>query len=136
MSRLHCFVIPLQLGVEVLLVRRGVAVEVSTLVVVIFLVVKEGSGALGDPLEARQSGDISVRVDIHVLDGGWLHDIRILLLILDFLVEHLELLLVFLDAQFDAMHQDIRVNCFLGGEGDGGLFVAKSTNLCNRQKIP
>ena len=118
MSRLNCFVIPLQLGVEVLLVRRGVAVEVPALVVVVFLDIEEGSGALGDSLEARQSGDVSVRVDIHVLDGGWLHDIRILLLILDFLVEHFELLLVFLDAQFDAMHQDFRVHCFLGGECD------------------
>jgi hypothetical protein len=46
-----------------------------------------------------------MRVNVDVLKSWWLNRIKISLLILNLLVEHLMFLLVFLDAQFNAMHE-------------------------------
>ena len=113
-SGLNCFFISQYLSIKVLLIGGGVAVEVAALIVVIFLTIKESSRALSYPLEAIESGDVSVRVDVHVLDCWRLNNIQELLLVISyFLVVHLQLLLVFLDAHSDAVDEHIGVDSLL-----------------------
>ena len=113
-SGLNCFFISQYLSVKVLLIGGGVAVEVAALIVVIFLTIKESSRALSYPLEAIESGDVSVRIDVHILDCWRLNNIQELLLVISyFLVVHLQLLLVFLDAHSDAVDEHIGVDSFL-----------------------
>lgn len=128
MAGLQGFLISAELLLKMFLVGCGITVEVATLVVILLLDVQEGGGALGNLLEAGESWNVTVSVDVHVLDGWRLHDIKISLLIVDFLVEHLELLLVLLDTHLNAVDQDLGVDCLLVREGDRGLLVAEASD--------
>ena len=127
-SRLDCLFVSVDLLVQMLLIRGGISVEVSTLVVVVLLDIHEGGGALGDPLEATQTADVSVRVDIDVLDGGRIHKIDESLLVGHLFVEHLQFLLILLDTNFDAVNQNLGIDHFLRGEGHSCLFVTQTSD--------
>lgn len=129
-SRLDCFFISRDLLLKVLLVSSGIAVEVTTLIVVVFLNVDECGRALSDSLEAGQARHVSVCVNVEVLDRGWLCDILISLLVLDFLVVYFQLLLILLDAHFDAVHKHLIVFGLLGGQRNRGLLVSKASDRC------
>lgn len=111
-----------------LLIRSGITVEVSTFVIVVLLDVHEGGGALSDTLEAAQSTDIAVRVDIDVLDGRRVHEIEESFFVGHLLIEHLELLLILLDADLYAMNQYLGIDHFLRCEGYSCLFVSDASD--------
>jgi hypothetical protein len=96
-----------------LLVGCGITVKVATFVIVILFILQCRS--ISDFLEARESWNISVGVDIDILNIWLLNQFNVLLLI-DFLLVHLRFLLVLLDAHFDAMDQYFRVVDLLGGQ--------------------
>ena len=127
------FIQPSQLRIQVFFVWSSISVEVATLVVILLLDIHECGWALSYSWEAGKSRDCSIGVDVHILDRRWLHCVGILSLVSDFLVEHLQLLLVLLDAQLYAVNQHLRVNNLL--TLDKLLFLLCDKASCNRTKF-
>lgn len=109
-----------------LLVRRGVSVEVATFVVIVLLDVEEAGRALSQSLEAGETRHVTMRVYVDVLHVGTLdHCVILFLLFFDLFTEHLELLLVLLNAHFDAVDQNFSVDYVLRGRTTQELFGAQ-----------
>jgi len=96
-----------------LFVGSGITVEVATFVIIFRFVTK--CRGISDILEARESWNVSVGVDVNVLNI-WLLNLFNVLLLIDFLLVHLGFLLVFLDRNFDAMDKYFRVVDVLGSQ--------------------
>ena len=112
----------LDLVVEDLLVGGGVAIEVDSLV----LFVSEALiASVSDSLEAGQSGGAS-GVDVHVVDLRWL-DQLLLSSLGDFLLVHLQFLLVLLHTHVHTVNQNISVDDLRRGQSDVGLLIAEAT---------
>jgi len=111
-----------------LFVGSGITVEVTTFVIIFQFVTK--CWGISDILEARESWNVSVGVDVNVLHI-WLLNLFNVLLLIDFLLVHLGFLLVFLDRNFDAMDKYFRVVDVLGSQCLNCWLVAKSSWSCN-----
>ena len=110
--------------VQVLLVGGGVAVEEPAGLLVVVAIGTFFVG-ISDALEARQSWDSSLCVDIDILELGVLHTVLVPLLG-DLLLEHLQLFLILLHADVHAVDHDIRVNWLRTAQGVGALLVAEA----------
>ena len=74
-------------------------------------------------------------INIDVLNGWWLNCVLVLSSIPDFLVVHLELLLVLLNAQFDAVNKHFRVNDFFSCQRILCLISLKATWSSNSNRL-